>query len=231
MYKVFIGSPVRDRGWILQNHINSLIKQKGISQEYCYVLNNSTDNTEDILKKNSMNYVTYDIKSPTSRADRRMYSKDHLSELRNYFIEKFLESDCDYLFSVDTDVMLIGNSDILKLIEDDRDIISILINNSPICYAHNILIGGKRPKGIQDMIMPVDVTGAVYLIKRHVIESGVRYGFDPIGEDVIFCQQARDKGFGIYCDTRIHAVHAYNKNQYLLPWTVQGRQDYKGVEW
>lgn len=221
--KIFAGGPVRNRGWILQKHIDALKKQKDVNLDLFYLLNNSTDNTEDILKENNIRYINYDIENATSREDRLMYSMDHLAQLRNSFLEEFLRSDCEYLFSIDSDILMIGDTDLSKLLSNNLHIVSILISNSPTIYAHNILNGNIRPKIIDGTIMEVDLTGAIYLIHREVIEAGVRYGYHKNGEDVVFCEKARSLGYKLYCDTRIHAIHAYGKNNFILPWTVPTR--------
>lgn len=217
MSRVFIGSPIRNRGWVIQEHLDSLTKQLGIIPQYCYVLNNCTDNTEAILKKNKIPYINYDIKHPTENWTRGSYSFSDLAELRNALLDEFLKSDCDYLFSIDSDVILDSTVSILDLVLNDKDIVSGLIRNSPTLFAHNILIKGKQPKKLKLGLIPVDTTGAVYLIKREVIESGVRYGYHKYGEDYIFCESADDNNFGIYCDTTIQATHVFSEGIYLKP--------------
>jgi len=217
MHKVFIGSPVRNRGWILQEHIDSLKSQSGIDPEFFYVLNNSTDNTEQTLKKNDIRYIKHDIQYPTHDWTRGHYSFQDLATVRNVFLEEFLKSDCEYLFSIDSDIILRSHVSILDLILNDKDVISGLIKNSQTIFAHNILIKGMQPRHIPLGTIPVDTTGAVYLIKREVIEAGVRYGFHRYGEDYIFCEQASEKGFGIYCDTTVQALHAFAPGTYLVP--------------
>ncbi|KGP77942.1 MULTISPECIES: hypothetical protein [unclassified Paenibacillus] len=60
------------------------------------------------------------------------------------------------------------------------------------------------------------MTGAVYLIKREVIEAGVRYGSHPIGEDAPFCEHAQQLVYGLYVDTRHRPVHAYEEGVELV---------------
>jgi hypothetical protein len=217
MSRVFIGSPLRNRGWILQEHLDSLMKQLGIIPEFCYVLNNSTDDTESILKKNKIRYIRHDIEHPTTDWVRGGYSFDDLAEVRNVFLEEFLKSNCDYLFSIDSDIILDSTVSILDLVLNDRDIVSALIKNSPTIYAHNILIKKKQPKNLKFGLIPVDTTGAVYLIKREVIEDGVRYGYHELGEDVFFCERASEKKFKMFCDTTIRATHVFTEGNYLYP--------------
>lgn len=224
MQKIFIGSPVRNRGWILDEHLDSLFKQVGIEATFCYIVNNCTDNTESILGMRGVPYKKHDVVYPTVKWERGGYSFDDIALTRNIFLEEFLKSDCDYLFSIDSDVILQTSTAILDLINTDKDIVSALLNNSPVIFAHNILINGKRVKKLTSGIMSVDTTGAVYLIKRKVIEAGVRYGVQDLpdknkilGEDFVFCEHARALGFKSFCNTDVHATHAYAPGQYLVP--------------
>lgn len=60
----------------------------------------------------------------------------------------------------------------------------------------------------------VDMTGAAYLIKREVLDSGVRYGFHKQGEDCYFSAMAQEKGFTLHCDYNIRANHIMDENVY-----------------
>jgi signal recognition particle subunit SEC65 len=218
MYKVFIGGPVRNRGWVFQEHLDSLFKQQGIIPKYCYVLNNSTDDTEMILKKNGINYVVHDIEHPRKQWTRGHYSFEDLATVRNVFLEEFLKSDCEYAFSIDSDIILDSPTTIIDLIMSGKAIISALIKNSDVIYAHNILIKGRQPKNLRSGILEVDTTGAVYIIRRDVIEAGVRYGLnETYGEDYVFCEEAQKAGYKLYCDTSIQATHVFAPGKYLLP--------------
>lgn len=219
MKKVLIGAPVRNRGWVLQRHLNALLTQKGFEKEFLYIVNDSVDNTEEILKKNNIPYITYNLNSKRGHK-RGQYSYENLAILRNKLLDEFLKTDCDYLFSVDTDVIIPEKDSIKQLIDDNKDIISMLIRNHPKIFAHNVMENGRHLNEIPKGVFPIDLTGAVYLIKRKVIESGVKYGAGRSGEDEIFCKQAREKGFGIYCDSRLKPIHAYDKGVDLIGETI-----------
>lgn len=57
---------------------------------------------------------------------------------------------------------------------------------------------------------PVDMTGAIYLIRREVLDSGVEYGFHHQGEDCYFSAMAQEKGYTLHCDYFQEAVHLLN---------------------
>lgn len=214
--RIFIGAPVRNRAWVLRRYLDALIDQN-VEKEFCFVLNDSIDESESILQSYGMPYVEMNLGS-TYEAVRGKYSIAHLAQLRNRLLEEFLRSDCEYFFSVDTDVIIPENS-LVQLVEDDKDIISMLIRNHPTLQAHNAMVAGRHMQTIPEGIIPVDVTGAVYLIKRKVIEAGVRYQYYPQGEDIPFCKLAAAKGFGIYCDTRLKPIHVYKEGVELIAKT------------
>ena len=60
----------------------------------------------------------------------------------------------------------------------------------------------------------VDMTGAAYLIKRDVLDRGVRYGFHHQGEDCFFSCMAQKNGFKLYCDYTVRANHIMNEQVY-----------------
>ncbi|PQP82109.1 hypothetical protein C0Q44_20880 [Paenibacillus sp. PCH8] len=213
MNHVFVGSPVRNRAWIMDRHLQS-IKQQAVQKQYTYILNDSEDQTEDILHEHQIPYMTHNL-GRTYGHMRGQYSYHHLALLRNVLLDEFLKSDCDYLFSVDTDIIIPEHS-LQQLMDNDKDVCSMLIRNHPKVQAHNAMIGEKHISKFREGLFPVDLTGAVYLIKREVIEAGVRYGSHPTGEDAPFCEQARRLGFELYVDTRLRPVHVYAEGVELI---------------
>ena len=63
-------------------------------------------------------------------------------------------------------------------------------------------------------------TGALFLIKRNVLEAGVDYTPIPnlrkavFGEDRHFCIRAVCNGFELWADNRCQPVHLYRNKQY-----------------
>lgn len=207
--KVFIGAPVRDRGWVLQRYLDAVKGQRGIDATYHFIVNDCTDDTEAILKRNHMDYSHFDL-GKTYGSVRGEYSMNNLARLRNKLLERFMESECDWLFSIDTDIILQSNKDLLTLLSSGKDIIAGLIRNHPTIMAHNALdFSGHWQVIPANSILPCEITGAVYLIHRSVIEQGVRYGNHQNGEDIAFCQNATRAGFDMFVDTSVMPIHAY----------------------
>lgn len=82
-------------------------------------------------------------------------------------------------------------------------------------YNYGMLRGGQmlrfapRPK-----LMEVDITGACILFHSRVIERGVEYGPNHMGEDIFFCTLARSHGFKIFVDGTLKTEHFMDKNPY-----------------
>lgn len=215
-----IGSVVRNRAWILQRHINA-IKEQDVDFETCYVLNDSTDESEEILLKNGFSVVHHDLgKFKTESHSRGIggYSFANLAEVRNVLLKKFLESNSEYLLSIDSDIIIPKDS-IKQLIDSNLDICSMIIKNHPTLEAYNIMVQilghpgmYRHVRVIGEGYVPVDITGAVYIIKREVIEKGVEYGFHNQGEDIYFCERAKELGYKIFCDTRLKPIHCYSED-------------------
>ncbi|WMT39299.1 hypothetical protein RE628_17760 [Paenibacillus sp. D2_2] len=213
MAKVFIGAPVRNRDWVLGRHLEAL-KAQDVDKQFCYILNDSEDETEQVLIDQGIPYITHNLGKKYGHL-RGSYSYQNLALLRNILLHEFLKSDCDYLFSIDTDI-IISDGSLQKLINNEVDVCSMLIRNHPKIKAHNAMISGRHILEFKEGLIPVDLTGAVYLIKREVVEAGVRYALHPIGEDEPFCEHARRLGFKLFVDTRLRPIHAYTEGAELV---------------
>jgi glycosyltransferase involved in cell wall biosynthesis len=218
LVKVLLGAPVRDRAWILPRFIEHVknLQLDDIELETLFIANDCTDNSAELLDKAGFNVIVRDNLPSKSRGHLRgQYSYEHLGVLRNILVDEFLKTDADYLFSIDTDILM--KPDYLKkLVWNDLDICAMLLGNKIVggTRVHNIMrISPKTGWYVHfqnwedDSIIEVDLTGAVYLIKREVLENGVRYGFAPQGEDAYFCKLAQDKGYKLYCDTSLKPTH------------------------
>lgn len=218
-----IGCPIRNRAWILPLYLESLqaLKYPEAKIEYCFIINDCSDQTPLILehfaeqKAAGVKLITINYGSEKGYR-RGMYDFSRLAALRNHLLNAFLQSDCEYLFSLDSDILAPPDT-LTRLIEDNCDIVSALVCNGHELNdqsIYNILRRNHEGKLVhwrdfpRDRIFPVDCTGAAYLIKRAVIAScGVRYSSEQGAEDIGFCSAAAQKGLGIYGDGRLECVH------------------------
>jgi hypothetical protein len=230
--KILLGAPVRDRGWILPRFIEHIKKSDltGIKLDTLFIANDCADNTIPLLKGAGFHVLEFNnLPGRTAGSVRGKYSYSHLANLRNILVEEFLKTDNEYMLSMDTDI-LVPPEGIRKLAENNLEICSMLLCNQPGVMgnrAHNIMyrLQGTNKfyhifRWTEGDIIQIDLTGAVYLIHRRIFESGVRYSNyargENIPEDIIFCIQAREKGFNMYCDTSLKPIHVMDTGVELI---------------
>lgn len=218
MKNILISAPIKNRAWILPEYLKALknIDYPKENISFLFLLNGSaSDNSNEILSRfkeeNEKEYKRIEIlfngidgKEDSGEGgnirtgrDKVFYGK--LARLRNEILDAASgHEDIDYLFSVDSDV-LVTPSVIKELSEAKKDIISALIvNDPPDSYNFLHFPGGPRRNFIPpSKVFEVYLTGAVYLISRAVfankkIRYSEKYG---TGEDLGFCESARQEGF------------------------------------
>lgn len=168
----------------------------------------------------------YDLDVPEGYdVDFQYFYGYNVEQVRNLIVHYTLECGYDYLFSVDSDIVLPKDS-LTKMIEHDKDMVcGIYIQRIP--GTHTIEVYGV-PEGGGMTHIPyeliegqglVEVAGCGFgcvLVKRAVMQT-IQYPHfvyksaidhkNTVSEDVYFCMQARDHGFRIWCDTSILCDH------------------------
>lgn len=264
---VFLNVLVHDREWILPTflkHVSNLdYNKKNI--EILFIINNSTDKSYDILKNFQSTYnseyknITIDVynnkkicKDERTSEIREKIIYNWLSELRNRGIEKFLKTDNDLYFNVDSDILvtpdclknlishneyyisaLIYNGYLYKnqseIINESKKISNIVLQhkyineqndkfkkfgnieeaykfpnilrkNSYNTYTHVVNNYVKYPNKNLNKKISVDFTGAIFLVKRVVLQNkNNRFGWEKQGEDQYFCENIIKSGYKLYC--------------------------------
>jgi hypothetical protein len=209
---------VRDRAWILPRYLEHVkrLDLTDIQLSSLFMANDCSDDSERLLRAAGFNVITCNgLPTRTAGSVRGRYSYAHLANLRNRMIEQFLQTDNEYLFSVDTDILMPAHG-LRQLLTHQKPICSMLLCNQQGRRgerAHNIMkrdLAGVFRHMLRwepGALIRVDLTGAVYLIHRSVLEAGVRYADFPSGEDIPFCLDAQNKGFTLWCDTSLTPVH------------------------
>ncbi len=235
---VTIGGPIRNRAWILPDHLSALesLDYPKHLISFLYLVNDSKDETKKILEefKNTKGhlYNSFQIieKNLNQVEDtRNEFSRIHhifnsLCELRNLWLDSIPRGN--WAFSVDSDILCPPKT-LRKLVNNRKDICSAFISNEFIPKQlektrGNILkfISPARTRCFHVKAKPlgsllkIDVTGAVYLLSPKIVSS-VRFAYDRQGEDIGFCRSALNQGFQIFCDTSILPLHAMEKERYL----------------
>lgn len=229
MKTVTIGCPVRDRAWILPEYLEALLNIDYPKEliSWKFVLNDSTDESEGILTGFFLQHGDeYDWRVEIIRAnqnapeDKRVIGTRDiiyrtLARVRNIFIS---DIETDYLFSVDSDIIVPKDS-LKNLAGAEKDIIAGVIwndglFNSALDYPYRIPNLLYRDHGRikhlreypRDRVFEIDITGAVYLLSKKVCQN-IKYGYHPLGEDIYFCNMARDKGYRIWVDPSVFCDH------------------------
>ncbi|MBI4739791.1 glycosyltransferase family 2 protein [Candidatus Woesearchaeota archaeon] len=141
---------------------------------------------------------------------------------RNMIREYALAHDYDYLFFVDTDIV-IPRFALSRLLSHGKDI-ACGVYLSEINYAGHKFVApilfdfGDEESGriynvrgvVRDRLIEVAATGfGCMLLSRRVLQD-IGYRYNPAinsGEDILFCLDARAKGYKIYCDTSVKCDH------------------------
>jgi len=159
-------------------------------------------------------------------------SGPNVARARNLLVERFLATEYEWLWMVDTDMS--WSSDALgRLLDDGLDVVGGLCfgvgEGRPIpTIFDTITLAGEdvivRVESYpRDRLVSCVATGAAFLlVHRDVLEAVRSRGFSaafpwfqeterdgyPVGEDVTFCLRARECGYQVHVDTRVKVGHA-----------------------
>lgn len=218
--RVLISAPLRQDVDIFleyQESLDNLIVPDGVEVERYFVVNDCPEVIPFIRGEFSiLNSGDEYVKT----SDDHLWTMNNLSKmstLRNRIIDKAKEYD--YLFSVDTDLILHPET-LRTLLNADKDIVSEIFFTADWCNAWDYdQYSPIRPEWRTEGLYQVGMTGACTLIKRKVLQAGVDYSPIPNirylrGEDRFFCVRAACHGFELWVDTNFPARHLYTREDY-----------------
>lgn len=142
---------------------------------------------------------------------------------RNKIVNSARRHNCDYIFFIDSDV-LVEQGQLEKLLSNDKDIVSgIYYQKRPPYYQL------PRKKVTENLYVPLELEGnelieidgtgmGCVLIKMNVFEKihhpwfefkyyKIDERWDQLSEDLYFCQKLQSTGIKIYCDPTIQCSH------------------------
>jgi hypothetical protein len=243
---ILIGCPIRNREFIAERYLQGIYNLNFDKRNIiCYfLLNDSYDSTEQILKKfqqlhkheykdiviekvktRCVEYRRSISKNPNFADQHWMKIYENLSFLRNKVIDKVLELQCDYWFSVDSDILLDDSESLNILLEDinGKMIMAGIINNdqlrNPFLDKHmaacNILCFDEYGKAQHivnwkdDEIFEVDVTGAICLYDAKIFKQypDVRFQTNRQGEDIGFFINVKNAGIKAWAIGKVQPLH------------------------
>lgn len=254
MSKILFGTPVRVKNTVLKEFLQGLEDiEKGNNEVSYYFVDDNVDSlssdllqsfakrNDTIIKKGTELFQTND------NYDGHNWKFETLAKVtvyKNTIIQYCIDNNYDYLFLIDSDIVLDKRS-LLQLLSDDVEIVSNVFWNqwkengtlTPQCfwmpdiYIQESSWNTMRPFSeshkmkmdvVEQMKTPglysVDGTGACTLIKREALEKGVNFTEIPnvklLGEDRPFCIRAGALGYTLYMDTHYPAYHC-SKEIYL----------------
>lgn len=234
MAKILIGVPThKGHKHCVDEFVEGL--KKSISADILFVVNNGESAYATFLRSKGLNA----IENPEKTNERFENIVSH----RNYIRKHALKNGYDYLFFVDSDVILPANA-LDTLLAAKKDIISGAYLNAFKLNGQTVIAPvlfkdmgkGEAQLYTYDGMYPARVIeiGAgglgCCLIKRNVLDIPFRLMPSGKGEDIAFYLDAREKGYAPYAHTGVRCIHrGYPKEHELasvFEWTTnieQGR--------
>lgn len=258
MKKVLIASPIKQKSKILVEFLNSLEKlnKQNLDVHYFFVDDNTEDKSSNLLKefkhnnKNVLLKTSKDFNVDTNQeyiCDNNTHQWktsliNRIITYKNSMIEFAKNQDFDYLFFIDSDIVLHPET-LLHLISRNVNIVSnifwtiwkeggtlspqVWVQDENKSYARDWDINytdeekSQKSKNFINMlkvpgIYKVGGLGACTLISKETINSGISFSLiDNLsfwGEDRHFCIRARALGIDLYVDTVYPAYHIYRES-------------------
>lgn len=262
--KILIGSPVRQKTDILREFLQSLteLNKDNCDVDYFFIDDCNIDASSQLLSSfHAANSNTIIVKSDSIIkndvcGDYDSHNWDYaiidkVALLKNKIIAYAVEKEYDYLFLIDSDIVM-HTETLQRLLSLDKDIVSNIFwtkisrwdyyepqvwmmdqrsfyDPSDSRSKNRIFRTAKHMEFIHKLkekgTYKVGGLGACTLISRKVLVEGVNfsklYNISFWGEDRAFCIRAVAAGFELYVDTYYPAYHIY-RECYL-----KGVADYK----
>ncbi|SDW20034.1 hypothetical protein [Paenibacillus sp. CF384] len=257
--RVLIASPVNQVRTILEPFLASLmgLAKSELIVSYLFIDDNQDPASSHLLQQfqqtaGNTELLRYsNLTFPDARV--HFYHKDEnthywkedliwkVAEMKDYMIQKAIEQQFDYIFLIDSDLVL-NPGTLEQLVLAQRDVISnvfwtkwdrsgmelpqVWLSDEYILYdkkrEEHLLpteITARTQQFIDQLWVPgvyeVGGLGACTLISRHALSAGLRFAKIPNlnfwGEDRHFCIRAAAMGFPLYVDTHYPAYHIYRE--------------------
>lgn len=239
MKKILICAPVHEKEHIFIEYLKSL-RSLEIPKDHevtkMFILHNCEHLGRHVNKDLNEIYQVLNDKVNYVKDDRTHQWQDEnfktVVKIKNYLINAMLSNGFDYIFYVDSDLILHSKT-LTQLLSTDKDMVSNIFwtnwdkdnakqGELPNCWMYNDYgfsaddLKTWKSKGTYK----VGMTGACTLIKRKVLENPV-VNWNPVynvpftlWEDRAFCIRVACLGFEIWTDTHYPALHLYREELY-----------------
>jgi len=252
LIRVLIGAPIRQGADVLQPYLESLagLDRSGLAVEYCFVDDNEQASASALLRRFAEAHpttivpgsgagVAYQRDQHTHRWSEELVWK--VAAYKDQIIERALAGGYDYLFFVDSDLLLHPFT-LQQLMGSGKEIVSEIFwtrwtPEQPELpqvweFDHYTLYAVNRAEQQTNETARAGVTaflerlrrpgvyrvgglGACTLLARRPLEAGARfaeiYNISFWGEDRHFCIRAAALGFTLWVDTHLPAYHIYRQ--------------------
>lgn len=252
MYKVLLGSPIYQTPEILKLFLASLsdIQQQTFTMDYYFVDDNADPISSECLMLFKEKYVNTiiakgsQVDSYICNENSHQWNESLMSKVANYkngILQYAIENDYDYVFFIDSDILIKPNL-IDHLLSHRKNIVSEIFwtqwsKEGP--FEPNVWLSDqynlvpKYPPNIrfnemeafrnsflnqlkEPGIYKVGGLGACTLLSREALLRGVNFSgienLSLIGEDRFFCVRAIVLGLDLFVDTYFPAYHIYRES-------------------
>jgi GT2 family glycosyltransferase len=235
--KILLCSPIHEKKEVFElylKHIRNLEIPKNVQLDKFFILHNA-ENLKDCLEQDEK-FTVYNNTTDYHKDDSTHYWKAQnftdVVMMKNLLIEKAIKEKYDYIFYVDSDLML-HKKTLKSLFSANKDMVAEIfwtkwndkekgLQNLPNCwdldhyqiFQKNLAI--YKTKGC----FRTGMTGACTLIKRKVFENPIVnwnmiYNLShSVWEDRAFCTRVAVAGYDIWIDTHYPAKHLYTDRIY-----------------
>jgi hypothetical protein len=250
--RVLIGSPIRQVPNILKEFFISLrnLKHEGVIVDFIFIDDNTIQESKDLMRSFSIEGSKIYLFDTSERIGEYVCTEEthnwnyslmlKVALLKDTIIQNSISMDYDYLFLVDSDLMLHPNT-LINLLGHKKDIVSEIFwtqwspNEFPLpqvwLYDKYSMYDPRNSLSEEDMIREiykfldmlkkpgiykVGGLGACTLISNTALKAGVCfkeiYNLTLPGEDRHFCIRAAAMGFELFVDTAYPAFHIYRES-------------------
>jgi len=251
--KVLIGSPIHQKVEILKEFLISLgnLKKSNIDLHFYLIDDNQNEKSSKLLEEYSYNKNNILVQKSNYKDQYICNNETHfwheeliwkVASFKDSIIEYAKDHNFDYLFLIDSDLVLHPNT-LEHLISTGKDIVSEIFWTKWDSSSHELpqvwlkdqyiqYIKGRSEKITQDEastrhqqfismlkqpgIYEVGGLGACTVISKYALHKGVNFkeikNISFWGEDRHFCIRASALGIPLYVDTHYPAYHIYRES-------------------
>jgi hypothetical protein len=228
MIKILLASCVRQKEEVFKlfyKSLENLLLPANVQMTRLFILHNSSNLKQFIHKTDFVQIVETSDEYKTDETTHYWKGENlyNITHMKNSIFDFVKNADLDYVFIVDSDLILHPET-LVNLLKTKKQIVSEIFwtkwnkhdrHEMPNAWDidHYRFYEGTVEKYKEKGLYECGGTGACILIHRSVIEAGVN--FNPVtnvsfwGEDRAFQIRANVAGFKLWVDTNSPAFHVY----------------------